>query len=152
MTDVTPSIDHIHTILQQLRAGWFCDLLSSRQDGRGAETLTLPVTSSQREGERNLDHSPERERAGRNAVFNEKDLSKWRCPGVFRGIEFLNCPGCGEEVEFFPQDVVMACPGCGEEVTRRSSACILHCPAKQSFCYRQMVRSQALKQINEGGG
>jgi predicted amidophosphoribosyltransferase len=71
-------------------------------------------------------------------------LEKWRCPGVFRDIEFLPCPRCGEEVEFFPQDLVMACDGCGAEVTRVSSACISHCPAMESFCYRQMVRSQAL--------
>ena len=38
-------------------------------------------------------------------------LSKWRCPGIFRDIEFLPCPDCGEEVEFFPQDLVMACSG-----------------------------------------
>lgn len=83
-------------------------------------------------------------------MFLKTDLSKWRCPGVFREIEFRDCPECGDEVEFFPQDVVMACPGCGYEMTRQSSACINHCPAKQSYCYRQMVRSQALKEIEEG--
>lgn len=77
-------------------------------------------------------------------MTDETRLSKWRCPGVFRDIEFLPCPRCGDEVEFFPQDLVMACPGCGTEVTRVSSACISHCPAKESYCYRQMVRSQVL--------
>lgn len=82
-------------------------------------------------------------------AFNETDLSKWRCPGVFRDIEFRPCPDCGGEVEFFPQDVVMACPDCGAEVTRRTSSCLSHCPAKQSFCYRQMVRSQALANLGD---
>ncbi|MDO8736644.1 MAG: hypothetical protein Q7K29_06120 [Thermoleophilia bacterium] len=78
-------------------------------------------------------------------------LSKWRCPGIFRDIEFLACPTCGEEVEFFPQDLVMACDGCGAEVKRVSSACISHCPAKESYCYRQMVRNQALTEIKHAG-
>jgi len=78
-------------------------------------------------------------------------LSKWRCPGIFRDIEFLACTGCGEEVEFFPQDLVMACPGCGIEVKRASSACISHCPAKESYCYRQMVRNQALGEMENNG-
>jgi hypothetical protein len=77
-------------------------------------------------------------------VFVKTDLSKWRCPGVFRDIEFLACENCGEEVEFFPQDMVMACGGCGGEVSRQSSSCLQHCPARQSFCYRQLVRSQTL--------
>lgn len=77
-------------------------------------------------------------------MFRNQDLSKWRCPGVFRTPEFLACPRCGAEVEFFPQDLVMACSDCGNEVTRASSACISHCPAKESYCYRQLVRSQAL--------
>ncbi len=77
-------------------------------------------------------------------LFDESRLTKWRCPGVFREIEFLACPECGAEIEFFPQDLVMACPGCGAEATRASSACISHCPAKESYCYRQMVRNQAL--------
>jgi len=81
-------------------------------------------------------------------MFSKQDLSKWRCPGVFREIEFLPCPGCGAEVEFFPQDLVMACPDCGVEVNRASSACISHCPAKESYCYRQLVRSQALAAVS----
>lgn len=83
------------------------------------------------------------------AMFGKQDLSKWRCPGVFREIEFLACPDCGAEVEFFPQDLVMDCSGCGAEVKRTSSACISHCPAKESYCYRQLVRNQA---IAEAGG
>lgn len=82
-------------------------------------------------------------------MFKPQALDKWRCPGVFRDIEFLTCPDCGGEVEFFPQDLVMACPGCGVQVTRRSSACISHCPARESYCYRQMVRSQALANLDE---
>jgi len=82
---------------------------------------------------------------------DESRLSKWRCPGVFREIEFLPCPGCGEEVEFFPQDLVMACPGCDAEVKRVSSACISHCPAEESYCYRQMVRNQVLTELKNQG-
>jgi len=78
-------------------------------------------------------------------------LSKWRCPGVFRDIEFIDCPQCGDEVEFFPQDLVMDCPGCGAEVIRVSSACISHCPARESYCYRQMVRNQYLSRTQEHG-
>lgn len=94
------------------------------------------------------------EQAPKPETNNESRLSKWRCPGVFREIEFLACPDCGEEVEFFPQDLVMACTGCGAEVTRGSTACISHCPAKESYCYRQMVRSQALSEASgeEAGG
>lgn len=79
-------------------------------------------------------------------------LSKWRCPGIFRDIEFMDCPECGEEVEFFPQDQVMACTACGSEVKRMSSACISHCPAKESYCYRQMVRNQALSGMKHPSG
>lgn len=79
-------------------------------------------------------------------------LSKWRCPGIFRDIEFMACPECGEEVEFFPQDQVIACTACGSEVKRMSSACISHCPAKESYCYRQMVRNQALSEMKNTGG
>ncbi|MHB1325293.1 MAG: hypothetical protein ACYDGS_07915 [Thermoleophilia bacterium] len=47
----------------------------------------------------------------------------------------------------------MACPGCAAEVKRVSSACISHCPAKESYCYRQMVRSQVLTDLkNQRGG
>lgn len=42
-----------------------------------------------------------------------------------------------------------SCPGCGVQVTRRSSACISHCPARESYCYRQMLRSQALANLDE---
>lgn len=76
-------------------------------------------------------------------------LSKWRCPGVFREIEFKNCPECGAEVEFFPQDQARPCPACGALVTRASSSCLSHCPARQSDCYREYVRRQALEQISD---
>jgi len=84
---------------------------------------------------------------GKN-VIDESRLVKWRCPGVFRNIEFLACPDCGGEVEFFPQDLVMSCPDCHTEVARVSSACISHCPAQESYCYRQMVRHQALLKLD----
>jgi DNA-directed RNA polymerase subunit RPC12/RpoP len=64
----------------------------------------------------------------------------------------MACPECGEEVEFFPQDQVIACTACGSEVKRMSSACISHCPAKESYCYRQMVRNQALSGMKHTSG
>ena len=79
------------------------------------------------------------------------DLSKWRCPGVFRGIEFRDCPGCGAEVEFFPQDQTRRCQSCGIEVARVSGSCLSHCPAKQSDCYRQRVRAQVLSERQRKG-
>jgi len=72
-------------------------------------------------------------------------LGKWRCPGVFREIETQLCESCGEEVEFFPQDGRLNCLACGAEVSRASSSCLSHCPAKQSSCYREMVRQEMLK-------
>ncbi len=71
-------------------------------------------------------------------------LEKWRCPGVHRGIMLQECPECGGEVEFFPSDVEMTCLDCGTLVTRASGSCLTHCPAKQSSCYRQMVRREVL--------
>lgn len=71
-------------------------------------------------------------------------LEKWRCPGVFREISWQECPGCGEEVEFFPQDLTRPCPGCGHELGRASGSCLDHCPARQSDCYREMARLRAL--------
>jgi hypothetical protein len=79
-------------------------------------------------------------------------LDKWRCPGVFREVEFIPCPRCGDEVEFFPQDQVRPCLGCGHELTRRSSSCLSHCPAKQSDCFRQVVRQQALQKLEKKSG
>ncbi|HDY69846.1 MAG TPA: hypothetical protein ENH54_02805 [Actinobacteria bacterium] len=78
-------------------------------------------------------------------------MKNWRCPGVHRGIETQPCPRCGEDVEYFPSDREIACSGCGELVLRISSSCLSHCPAKQSSCYRQMVRQEALTATDTGG-
>jgi predicted amidophosphoribosyltransferase len=80
----------------------------------------------------------------------EERLSKWRCPGVHRGIETSLCPECGEEAEFWPSDTAVNCTGCGAEVPRLSGSCLSHCPARQSSCYRQMVRRQALAEMETG--
>ncbi len=85
-------------------------------------------------------------------MFKEVPLEKWRCPGIFRSIEFLPCPECGDEVEFYPQDMVMQCLTCGHELSRQSSSCLSHCPAKQSSCYRNMVRQHAVRELEDGGG
>lgn len=76
-----------------------------------------------------------------------ENLSKWRCPGVHRGIETQTCELCGDEAEFWPSDTSVICTGCGVEVFRHSSSCLSHCPAKQSHCYRQMVRRQVLEDL-----
>lgn len=78
-------------------------------------------------------------------------LEKWRCPGVFREITWQSCPSCGNEVEFFPQDLARVCPDCGREVDRDSSACIDHCPARQSDCFREMSRRARLEDMARDG-
>ncbi|MCL6106797.1 MAG: zinc ribbon-containing protein [Actinobacteria bacterium] len=77
-------------------------------------------------------------------------LSRWRCPGVFREIEFAACPSCGEEVEFFPQDRVRPCPACGAQVGHISGSCLSYCPARESDCFRQTVRSRVLSEMKNG--
>lgn len=69
-------------------------------------------------------------------------LGRWRCPGVFREIETQACPKCGDELEFFPQDLKMKCFNCGAVAARESSSCLSHCPAKQSECYRELTRQR----------
>jgi len=67
---------------------------------------------------------------------------KWRCPGVFRPIEIENCPGCGEEIEFFAGDVKLECLKCGRVVYRQSASCLERCPAKESSCYREVLAAR----------
>lgn len=78
-------------------------------------------------------------------MAGEIKLEKWRCPGVFREIAWQTCPGCGGEIEFFPQDLRRACLACGRESRRVSSSCLDHCPAKQSDCFRELVRQEELQ-------
>lgn len=35
--------------------------------------------------------------------------------------EAVNCPGCGYEVEFFPDEEKRDCPQCGQEIKRQKS-------------------------------
>jgi len=54
------------------------------------------------------------------------------CPGVRKLIQpsiiLITCPVCGEEVEFFEDEIEAECPGCGRIIRREPSAvCVTWC-------------------------
>ena len=65
--------------------------------------------------------------------------SQNRCPGgdsrqwTPGEVRERACPGCGREMEFFPDEPVLSCPGCGREVPRPggSADCAAWCPAAE---------------------
>ncbi|KAF5059314.1 hypothetical protein DSECCO2_337390 [anaerobic digester metagenome] len=54
-----------------------------------------------------------------------------RCPGASRlrtpTLEVRPCPRCGEEVEIFSNDRVVACSACGFEIYNDIQSCVRWC-------------------------
>lgn len=54
-----------------------------------------------------------------------------RCPGAARirtpTLEIRPCPQCGEEIEIFSNDRVVACSACGCEIYNDIQSCIRWC-------------------------
>ncbi len=76
-----------------------------------------------------------------------------KCPGSDVEITIIECPGCGEEVEFFTGDSKAKCTSCGQWVPRQVASCIEWCPgAEQCFSHVFSERRKEQADAGEDGG
>ncbi|MHB8159755.1 MAG: hypothetical protein ACYDGS_04570 [Thermoleophilia bacterium] len=77
------------------------------------------------------------------------ESKQMKCPGSDVEITVMQCPRCGEDVEFFTGESKVKCAGCGNPVTREKASCIEWCPgAKQ--CFHHVFEEEGATVDSEG--